>query len=76
MISMAEIQEMARDAYERGKRDGAAEERERIEHIIQSRILAIKPPDDGKPSVLQTIRVELQRVLADIRSAEEADDVS
>jgi hypothetical protein len=44
-----------------------AEERERCERILQARINAIPaPPDDDRPSILQTIRVELQRVLADI----------
>jgi hypothetical protein len=29
LISISEIEQMSRDAYERGKREGAAEERER-----------------------------------------------
>jgi len=39
MISMNEIQEMARDAYERGKRDGIAEERERIDSLLETEMI-------------------------------------
>lgn len=36
MISMVEIEQMSRDAYERGKRDGVAEERERVARMRAS----------------------------------------